>query len=143
MAGELERLSEAARRTLEVIERGQTSFMADYVVNEFVHPILQMREGTGDPEDSWRTLPEAIEETGRNRNFFEKPLKSLGCNRLEDWERRGMARQTPTGRWMLSPEAVAEAKAEGPRPTSGPKPAPAAPDPAVEELEDFFDAEAA
>src|SRR5690606_10767280 len=59
--------------------------------------------------DRCRTLAEAMRESGRGRNYFEKPIAAAdGRSRMELWGDDGLADRTEEGIWLSSPIKVAE-----------------------------------
>lgn len=103
------------------VARHSASVDSKLVLAMVIEPLLQllrhMEESRG---QRWVTLREAIRATARGKNYFEKPLSSLGGqNRLQAWEKLGLADRTEDGWWLISPVAVAEARHKD---DSAPKP---------------------
>lgn len=105
-------LRETATDVIRFARRGQEEFSARLVVADLVHPLLRLIDAMETQRgERWRTLSEAMADSGRRRNYFERRLVSLGHRtRLEAWRESGLADRTPEGLWLISPAALAEVK---------------------------------
>lgn len=112
---DLTRLKRNARQIRALARDGQDTLTMRFVLARVVIPLLQLiRAMETNRGERWKTLAEALRESGRGRNFFEKPLAGLdGKNRLEAWRVEGLADRTEEGLWLISPIKVAEARREG------------------------------
>jgi hypothetical protein len=110
----LTEMRENANRFIRFVQDGQDQFAARLVMARLVHPLLQLLDAMeSNRGERWRTLAEAIRETGNTKNWFEKALKSRGDRcRLECWRDEGLAEQTLEGLWMICPIALATARLE-------------------------------
>ncbi len=112
---DLSDLKNTADKLSWLAKRGQEAFAARLVIADLVHPIINLISAMESSRgERWYTLTEAIRMTGRNRNYFEKPLRrSGGVSRLERWKRDGLADQADGGIWLISPIKVREAGGGG------------------------------
>jgi len=108
---DLTELKTTANNMLWLAKHRQADFSAALVIAKLVLPVLRLIEVMeAHRGDRWRTLSEAMRESGRTRNYFEKPLAAAGGrNRLEVWRDEGLADRTEEGIWLISPIKVAEA----------------------------------
>jgi hypothetical protein len=109
-------LRSTANHLLWFARNKQAEFSAALVIAKLVHPILALLDAMQTNRgERWRTLSEAMNDTGLCRNYFEKPLASLGRrSRLEVWREEGLAdRAGEEGIWLISPIKVTEAKNDG------------------------------
>jgi hypothetical protein len=103
------------RRTLDDVLRfankGQEIFSSRMILAEIVHPTVELLNAMETNRGQrWLTMEEAVSESGRTHNYFEKKLRSLGGrNRLETWKEQGFADQTGKGLWLISPVMVTAA----------------------------------
>jgi hypothetical protein len=103
------------RRTLDDLLRfaskGQETFSSRMILAEIVHPTMELLNAMETNRGQrWLTMDEAVSESGRTHNYFEKRLRSLdGKNRLELWKAQGFADQTSKGLWLISPVMVTAA----------------------------------
>jgi hypothetical protein len=79
-----------------------------------ISPLLALLDLVGAKDGRWLTLHEAKEQSGRGKNYFEKPLRSLeDRSRLQAWQAEGLAELARTGEegaiWLISPLKVQEA----------------------------------
>jgi hypothetical protein len=97
---------------LRFANKGQETFSSRMILAEVVHPILELLNAMETNRGQrWLTMDEALTESGRSPNYFEKKTPSLGGkNRLETWKEQGFADQTSKGLWLISPVMVAAAK---------------------------------
>jgi len=106
-------LKEARAQALvlrRMIQKGQNQLAAEVVESDLLTPLLQLLDFCeAEMVQRWLTLAEAIERSGRSRNYFEKGLASLGGKpRLEHWEATGSAERTAEGLWLIHPSVVPE-----------------------------------
>lgn len=103
-----------AEWVLEAAEKGQGSLSVKLILARLAHPILELLDAMeANKGIRFRTFSEALRESGKTKNYFEKELKSLGGrSRLEAWSQEGFADQTDEGLWLISPIKVAEARGD-------------------------------
>jgi hypothetical protein len=113
---DLKALKAAAEEILDLARRRHTIFMADYLLPALVHPLLDLLDAMENNRgERWRTLAEAVRESERGKNFFEKRLARYGGRcRLEVWQEEGLADRTAEGLWLISPIRVAQASRNEP-----------------------------
>jgi hypothetical protein len=76
---DLQAIAERARMIASTIEDGQDQLASRLVLARLLTPLLQIIDAMdSDRSGRWRTVAEAIRESGRSRNYFEKPQASLG-----------------------------------------------------------------
>jgi hypothetical protein len=109
------KLREDANRIMWLALKGQDEFSAKMVVALVIAPTLDFLDSMETTRgERWRTLAEAIRESQRGRNFFEKRrAREGGTSRLEDWKVEGFADQTEEGVWLISPLKVKESGRDG------------------------------
>jgi hypothetical protein len=73
---------------LRFANKGQETFSSRMILAEVVHPILELLNAMETNRGQrWLTMDEALTESGRSPNYFEKKTPSLGGkNRLETWK---------------------------------------------------------
>lgn len=93
----------------------------DRVLDAVVNPLLRMLAAGA----AWCTFSEALDALARSKSFLTAPLAELdNRSRLEDWQDRGLARQTSGGQWLISELAlktVSVERDEEPEPATGPR----------------------
>jgi hypothetical protein len=106
---EAKRMRDGVAFITQMIEAGQTSLDARVVQAHLLTPADEMLEAIETVRQfRWLTVTEAINDTDRNRKYFDKRLRSLsGRSRLEMWRDEGLADRTADGIWLLNPVCVA------------------------------------
>lgn len=109
------KLMEDAKRLMWLALKGQDEFSAKIILALVIYPTLDLLESMETTQgERWRTLAEAIRESQRGRNFFEKRrARKGGTSRLEAWKDEGFADQTEEGVWLISPLKVKESRRDG------------------------------
>lgn len=107
-------LSETRARVQDfrhMARRGQRDFSAPLVLADLVEPFLELITAMETKAVRWLTLSEAINQSRRNRKYFEKELASLGGrSRLKLWREEGLAEKADGTIWLIHPRLVEEAK---------------------------------
>lgn len=109
---ELNTTRENAERWLRYATEGQ-GVGALPALRELIRPLLALLDLVGAKDGRWLTLHEAKQQSGRGKNYFEKPLRQLGGrSRLQAWQEEGLAELAQTGSdgiWLISPIKAQEA----------------------------------
>lgn len=105
---DLTRIYNRLDRIEDLFEAGQDSLSKAIVRSHLLEPLRAMLRMSEDRmTERWITQAEAMRRAQKSKNFFEKPLASLGgVSRLQKWEGEGLAAQTAEGIWLISPDAV-------------------------------------
>ena len=108
---DLTELKTTANNMLWLAKHRQADFSAALVIAKLVLPVLRLIEVMeAHRGDRWRTLTEAMRESGRGRNYFEKPIAAAGGrSRLELWRDEGLADRTEEGIWLRVPNNTGSA----------------------------------
>jgi hypothetical protein len=102
------RARQAAMQLQHMFDLGQENLSREVVRTLLLSPFLELTEQwESQMTRRWLTLAEAMEQTGRSRNYFRKPVSTMaGRSRLEQWRLEGYADLTLDGAWLIHPAVL-------------------------------------